>query len=588
MEPTIETNPLLDRLPQHLKQFIKPQVYSDYTPINHAVWRYVMRKNVAYLAQVAHHSYQEGLRKTGIEIDRIPSMYGMNRILADIGWAAVAVDGFIPPNAFMEFQAYNVLVIASDIRQLEHIEYTPAPDIIHESAGHAPIIANPEYAEYLRRFGEIGSKAISSKKDYEIYEAIRWLSIVKEAENTSPEIIAEAAKKVEELQNDTNSLSEMAQIRNLHWWTVEYGLIGTLENPKIYGAGLLSSIGESAHCMTNAVAKIPYDISAAQQSFDITQLQPQLYVTPTFAHLSLILEEFANKMALRTGGFSGVQKLIDSGALGTIELSTGLQISGVFTNVLAEYGKPIYIQTTGKTALSYREKELVGHGTGAHKEGFGSPIGKLKGFNLAIEDMSPMDLNAYKIVENETVCLEFEGNITVKGEIITGKRNLHGEIILISFKNCTVKHNDTILFAPEWGIYDMAVGKKVVSAFSGPADNTSFDLMEQLPSSKTIKADFDLHRKKVETLYQQVRDIRENRDMKTNLKTIFTELQQLDPKDWLLAVEIFELAFLQKDFELVAELKLYLEKLQNQRPEVAHLISYGIALVDSNVANNPL
>jgi phenylalanine-4-hydroxylase len=61
------------------------------------------------------------LKKTGIEVDN-PSMYGMNRILTEIGWAAVAVDGFIPPNAFMEFQAYNVL-IASDIRQLEHIEY---------------------------------------------------------------------------------------------------------------------------------------------------------------------------------------------------------------------------------------------------------------------------------------------------------------------------------------------------------------------------------------------------------------------------------------------------------------------------------
>jgi phenylalanine-4-hydroxylase len=64
-----------------------------------------------------------------------------------------------------------VLVIASDIRQLEHIEYTPAPDIIHEGAGH--IIANPEYAEYLRRFGEIGCKAISSDTDYQMYEAIR-------------------------------------------------------------------------------------------------------------------------------------------------------------------------------------------------------------------------------------------------------------------------------------------------------------------------------------------------------------------------------------------------------------------------------
>ena len=150
-----ESNPILDKLPGHLKQFIKPQEYSDYTAIDQAVWRYVMRKNVDYLSKVAHSSYVEGLQKTGISIDRIPNMYGMNRILEEIGWAAVAVDGFIPPSAFMEFQAYNVLVIASDIRQLEHIEYTPAPDIIHEGAGHAPIIANPEYAEYLRRFGEI-------------------------------------------------------------------------------------------------------------------------------------------------------------------------------------------------------------------------------------------------------------------------------------------------------------------------------------------------------------------------------------------------------------------------------------------------
>ena len=149
METHFESNPLIDRLPRHLKQFIKPQVYEDYTPINQAVWRYVMRKNVNYLSKVAHSSYLEGLKKTGLEIDNIPNMYGMNRILKEIGWAAVAVDGFIPPNAFMEFQAYNVLVIACDIRQLEHIEYTPAPDIIHEGAGHAPIIANPEYAEYI-------------------------------------------------------------------------------------------------------------------------------------------------------------------------------------------------------------------------------------------------------------------------------------------------------------------------------------------------------------------------------------------------------------------------------------------------------
>ena len=578
MNASIETNPLLERLPKHLKQFIKPQDYSDYTPINQAVWRYVMRKNVDYLSKVAHSSYLDGLRKTGIEIDSIPSMYGMNRILTEIGWAAVAVDGFIPPNAFMEFQAYNVLVIASDIRQLEHIEYTPAPDIIHEGAGHAPIIANPEYAEYLRRFGEIGCKAISSHKDYQMYEAIRLLSILKEAEDTPQEKIDEAEKAVADLQNNMGELSEMAQIRNLHWWTVEYGLIGTVENPKIYGAGLLSSIGESAWCMTDNVKKIPYDISAANQNFDITQLQPQLYVTPNFSYLSLILEEFANKMALRTGGLSGIQKLIHSNALGTIELSTGLQISGVFTNVLEEEGKPVYIQTTGKTALSYREKELVGHGTLTHPEGFGSPIGKLKGFNLAIEDMSPKDLQAYSIVENETVKLEFEGNIIVEGEIITGSRNLHGEIILISFRNCTVMHGETILFQPEWGNYDMAIGKKVVSAFSGPADVNSFDLINSVPKTTTIKAKHTDERDDLEILYATVRNIRNNDSNKTELQLIFNKLKNNHPNDWLLAVEIAELL---RDSltPLLHEVIVYLSQLKERRPEVAHLISGGLDLI---------
>jgi phenylalanine-4-hydroxylase len=579
MNASIISNPLIDRLPKHLKQFIKPQDYTDYTPINQAVWRYVMRKNVNYLSRVAHSSYLDGLNKTGIEVNNIPSMYGMNRILEEIGWAAVAVDGFIPPNAFMEFQAYNVLVIASDIRQLEHIEYTPAPDIIHEGAGHAPIIANPEYAEYLRRFGEIGCKAISSARDYEIYEAIRLLSILKEAEGTPQAEIDAIEKTVEDLQNDPVEPSEMALIRNLHWWTVEYGLIGEVDNPKIYGAGLLSSIGESAWCMTNNVTKLPYSIDAAYQGFDITKLQPQLYVTPDFAYLSQVLEEFANTMALRTGGLSGLEKLIHSKALGTIELSTGLQVSGTFTNVIEENGKPIYIQTTGNTALSYREKELVGHSALYHAEGFGSPVGKLKGINLAIEDMSPLDLKAYAIYEGERVTLEFEGGVTVTGEIITGSRNIQGKIILISFKDCTVTYNDTVLFQPEWGIYDMAVGKKVISAFSGPADVNSFDMISHVPSSKTIKAKRSAEREELEALYQIVRTIRDGKDEITLLETVFSNLKENHPDDWLLSVEIAELAHKENNREVLNDVLHHLDDVKNRRPKIAHLVEGGLELI---------
>ena len=583
MEQEFESNEIIDRLPAHLKQFIKPQNYEDYTAINQAVWRYVMRKNVEYLSQVAHSSYLEGLRKTGISIDHIPNMYGMNRILKEIGWAAVAVDGFIPPAAFMEFQAFNVLVIASDIRQLEHIEYTPAPDIIHEGAGHAPIIANPEYAEYLRRFGEIGCKAISSAKDHEIYEAIRHLSIIKEAEDSSREEIEAAEKRVDELQNDVREQSEMAQIRNLHWWTVEYGLIGTPEDPKIYGAGLLSSIGESAWCMTDKVKKLPYTHEAAHQDFDITKPQPQLYVTPDFAHLSLVLEQFANKMALRVGGLEGIKKLINSGSLGTIELSTGLQVSGDFSNVIEHDGEPVYFQTTGKTALAYREKELVGHGTQNHPEGFGAPVGKLKGINLAIEDMSPRDLRAYDIYEGEKVHFEFEGGVEVSGEIITGTRNLQGKIILISLRDCTVTYQDEILFQPEWGNYDMAVGKKVVSAFAGPADAQSFNLITHKTSSSTIKSKKTPERQELESLYESVRNIREGKSTKFSLEAAFEIVQKHHPKDWLLSVEIYELAY-EHDEKFAQQVMAHLEDVRSRRPEVAHLIDGGVSTIKSEMA----
>ena len=580
MNNSIESNSILNRLPKHLRQFIKPQNYEDYSPIDQAVWRYVMQKNVDFLSTVAHQSYLYGLKKTGISIDNIPNMYGMNRILKEIGWAAVAVDGFIPPNAFMEFQAYNVLVIASDIRQLEHIEYTPAPDIIHEGAGHAPIIANPEYAEYLRRFGEIGCKAISSAKDYELYEAVRHLSIIKEAPNSTEEDINSAENKVKDLQNNMDEPSEMALIRNLHWWTVEYGLIGTIDNPKIYGAGLLSSIGESAWCMTNEVEKLPYTMDATFKDFDITKPQPQLYVTPDFAHLSLVLEEFANTMALRKGGLSGIQKLINSKAVGTIELSTGLQISGVFTHVIEDKGKPIYIRTAGETALAYREKELIGHGIEHHNHGFGSPIGKLKGINLAIEDMSPRDLSAYNIYEERTVTLEFEGGIVVSGEIITGKRNLQGKIILISFKNCIVKHNDQVLFKPDWGIYDMAIGKEVVSAFSGPADLNSFDLITHVPSTQTIHVKKSKKQLQLEALYQQIRDYRAGENKTISRTKVLEELIKNHPTDWLLVVEIYELAVLGNEPALAKSCLRHLETIKQNKPQVGKLIDDGLEIIE--------
>jgi len=574
----LKLNNVTKKLPKYLHKFIVKQPYEEYTAQNQAVWRYVMRLNMSSLKKVAHSCYIDGLNKTGIVEDFIPEMEGMNRILKNIGWAAVSVDGFIPPNAFMEFQSYNVLVISSEIRTIDHIKYTPAPDIIHEAAGHAPIIANQEYSEYLRRLGEIGCKAISSPKDDEMYEAVRLLSILKENPNSSKKDIEEANNSVNRLQNEMGELSEMAKIRNLHWWTVEYGLIGDLNNPKIYGAGLLSSIEESQACLEKKVRKIPYSIDAANVNFDITNTQPQLFVVPDFSKLSFVLEKFANTMAIRTGGLNGVRKLIDSKTMGSVELSSGVQVSGHFTNVIQKNKKTIYFNTSGETAISVNGKELIGHGKEYHKVGFGSPVGKLEGINIAIENMSPKDLKRNGIVEGKKVILNFEGGIKVEGEIITGKRDLQGKIILISFKDCRVTYLEKVLFDPSWGVYDMAVGENITSAFAGPASTDSFNDIYSISDKKTNKIIYSKADQEIHKLYKSLRVFRENKIFDSKVCTdLYKEIREKCPEEWLILLELYEVVCF-NDITLAKEVHIELVRLKRNK-NLKQLICDGLDLI---------
>jgi phenylalanine-4-hydroxylase len=149
---------VIQSIPSYLRQFVVKQHYDEYTPQHHATWRYIMRRNVNFLKRYAHPSYLDGLEKTGISIDTIPHIDDMNDKLGKIGWRAVVVDGFVPPAAFMEYSEHKILVISAEMRNIGNILYTPAPDIVHEAAGHAPIIADPLYSEYLQRFGKYGAR----------------------------------------------------------------------------------------------------------------------------------------------------------------------------------------------------------------------------------------------------------------------------------------------------------------------------------------------------------------------------------------------------------------------------------------------
>jgi phenylalanine-4-hydroxylase len=452
------------------------------------------------------------------------------------------------------------------MRQIHHIEYTPAPDIVHEAAGHAPIIVDREYSNYLQRFGEVGAKAMSSKKDFELYEAIRHLSILKEQPNSDPKEVEEATKLVEHRQRTLGKPSEMALLSRLHWWTVEYGLIGTLENPKIYGAGLLSSIGESVSCLEPEVKKIPYSIDAMNQPFDITTRQPQLFVCRDFQHLKDVLEEFASKMAYQVGGLEGINKAIECNNVATCQYSSGLQVTGVFHEVIVDDRKqPIYLHATGPCALAFKDKQLTGHGRDYHKDGFGSPIGKWKQTELK---------------EGKKVKLEFESRITVEGKIEKFLR-ADGKLLLITFSNCRANYGDRVLFDPAWGTYDMAVGDRISSVFNGAADKDAYDQVALVPKERTIKVPSDAKRKKLENLYAQVRKIRETKKGYERLDEIW-ETQQADhPGDWLLSMEIFEiLDTTGQQLELRDRIAKFLNGKKASTEDLATLISWGFRLVE--------
>ncbi|MBZ5589618.1 MAG: aromatic amino acid hydroxylase [Acidobacteriia bacterium] len=568
------------RLPNHLKQHIVDQHYNRYTPADHAVWRYIMHQALDFHSRHAHAAYVEGLRKTGIGIERIPRIEEMNEILGRIGWGAAPVDGFIPPAAFMEFQAHRVLVIAADIRQINHMEYTPAPDIIHEAAGHAPIIADEEYAEYLRRIGEVGAKALSSRQDFELYEAIRHLSILKEAPDTAAEEIAAAEKDVADRQASLGEPSEMGLLSRLHWWTVEYGLIGDVNDPKLYGAGLLSSIGEAAHCLTPEVKKLPYTVEASNVAFDITTFQPQLFVTPSFAHLNDVLDQFAGTMAFRQGGLAGLRKAQSSANVATFEYTSGLQVSGVIAEVVEDgAGSPAYVRTSGPTALAVGGAELPGNGKETHGDGFGSPVGRLRGQTRPLELFDDIGLRSLGLETDTQAELEFESGVRVSGRLERITRR-NGKVVLLSFSGCRVILKDRVLFEPGWGSYDMAVGGRIVSVFHGAADQDAYEQTSFVPKERTIKVKVDDGARRLHGLYRAVREIREGGKGYDRLPTIYRQLRADHPEDWLLALEILEVlkgrglrAGLQR------EIHGFLEERAAAEPGLAKLIANGLRLL---------
>lgn len=539
---------IIDSLPVHLQPFVATQDYGIYTPRDQAIWRFLLYQLVENLKDTAHPLYLKGLKETGINVEYIPKIEEMNAHLERLGWRAAVVDGFIPPAIFTEFLAHRVLVVAVDIRSIDHMLYTPAPDIIHESAGHAPFIIDVDYAEYLERVGEFGRRVISNRGDIDTYEAIRALSIVKE----SPLATAEDIARAEQVLNDCvqkykdTKPSEATLLSRLQWWTTEYGLVGDPTDYKIYGAGLLSSLGESVNCLDDQkVKKIPLTVDVIATPYDITNEQPQLFVAKNCRHLSQIAEEFAKSICFYKGGAESVRVAIEAETVNTLVYNSGLEVSGQVTGMRTDStGNVVYINTTGPTQLSYQERQIRGHGTATHPHGFGSPVGKVQAMDKCLSSYSIDDLKLFDIEVGKACTLEFLSGIQVQGMLKSIYRR-DGKNLLFSFEQCKVTTLlGDILFDPEWGDYDMAVGQAITAVYGGAADQSEFVLYKQPSEKTTVAVTYDRNTLSLFGYYQRIRELRETSATVDDIKQLVAEVEASGLNEWLMVFELCELCHL--------------------------------------------
>jgi phenylalanine-4-hydroxylase len=234
------------------------QNYSGYTEENQETWRVLYDRQMAYLANNASEVYLRGARSINLVRDHIPYLEGpqsVNTFLMPLtGWQSKAVPGYLPAKAFFACLARREFPTTIVIRSRESIDYLPEPDIFHDIFGHVPLHADPTFADFLQTYG----KAAVSTDD----------------------------------PHHTERLSR------LFWFTVEFGLIREGGRNRLYGSGLISSPGESAHALDSKdVDRRPFDLeTVCNTSFEIDHYQPILYVLESFDQLRDAMNTYAQRL----------------------------------------------------------------------------------------------------------------------------------------------------------------------------------------------------------------------------------------------------------------------------------------------------
>jgi phenylalanine-4-hydroxylase len=235
-------------------QGIVQQDWDSYSATDHSVWQQLFERQSALLPGRACEEFLQGLAELALGPKQIPKFSDANTILrAKTGWELVAVEGLLPDLRFFELLAARQFPVTWWIRKPEQIDYISEPDLFHDFFGHVPLLANPVFGDYLQAYGAGGVKAAG--------------------------------------------LDALSFLARLYWYTVEFGLINTAQGLRIYGAGILSSKGESLYSL---------DSSAPNRvGFELLRVMRTRYRIDTFQQSYFVIDSFAQLFNATEPDFTG-------------------------------------------------------------------------------------------------------------------------------------------------------------------------------------------------------------------------------------------------------------------------------------------
>lgn len=562
-------------LPVHLRQFIAEQPYEHYTAADHALWRYLMKQNDLI------HGPDSIANTCGLNKERIPTLQEMNDALNPVSWTVVAVADSIPPFIFMELLSQRVLPVSTAIRSLSGIDQPVERDIFYAAALCSLIFSDPDFLYHL---GLMGSKAIYSVKDLQLQQVLNNYVQLKKAEEPDLIAVRKAEKLINFYQKSTSEPSELTLLTRLYQWTTAYGLIGTPENHRVFGAAFHSSIKEYNQYQNPEIKKYHFTIDALQS--DVKPIGPQDYyfVFANTQRLNSVLKELGDRMAFVCGGTESILKAIAGQTICTAVYSSGLQVSAVFSDLrMDKEDKLQFIKTTGPTALSYAHQQLENQGKSNHPDGFSSPVGRIKHLNKPLEDASEEELEALGIRPGAETNLYFESGLILSGTVLSILRR-ESKNILISFTEASLKdESGNSYFKPSWGRFDMAVGESIVSVYAGAADKKAFEEQHELKNPDLPIPEYDEQTKKYHRLVEVVRKCRETESGYEELKSVWQELRTNYRHDWLCALEILEIFEKEnRNQEHSKEIRIYLEQKASNEAALNQLIRDGFRMINLN------